>query len=57
MASTPIENTTYTPAPPPVIDPTSPLYLQTELRKIQKALTSITEILKKLDARLTAGGL
>jgi hypothetical protein len=57
MSATPIENTRYNPSPPPVIDPTDPLYLQRELKKLEVALNSITEILKKLDARLTAGGL
>lgn len=54
---TPIENTRYVPSPPPVLDPTDPLYLQRELKKLEVALNSITEIIKKLDARLTAGGL
>lgn len=56
MASTPIENTKYAPSPPPSIDPTSPLYLQRELKKVEVALNAITEILKKLDARITALG-
>lgn len=56
MTATPIENTKYAPSPPPSIDPTSPLYLQRELKRIEVALNSITEILKQLDARITALG-
>lgn len=56
MASTPIEGTKYVPSPPPTIDPNNPIYIQRELNKISTALTAITEILKKLDARITALG-
>lgn len=56
MASTPIENTKYVASPPPSIEPNTPIYLQRELKKIEVALNSITDILKKLDARITALG-
>lgn len=56
MASTPIENTRYVVSPPPSIDPNSPIYIQRELKKVEQALNAITEILKKLDARITALG-
>lgn len=56
MASTPVENTKYIASPPPSINPNDPLYLQRELKKIEVALTAVTDILKKLDARITALG-
>jgi hypothetical protein len=54
--STNLQNIKYTPGPPPSIDPTSPLYLQRELKKLEAALNSIAEALKSLDARVTALG-
>lgn len=50
----PPKNTTYTPAPPPTIDPKSPIYLQSELEKIKRALANITTYLNEVNDRLKA---
>ena len=50
----PPKNTTYNPAPPPSIDPNSPIYLHAELRKLEKAIANITNYLNELNARLKA---
>lgn len=50
----PPKNTTYVPAPPPSIDPNSPIYIQAELRKLEKAISNITTYLNELNARLKA---
>lgn len=54
--ATNLQNIKYAPSPPPSLDPTSPLYLQRELKKLEAALNSIAEALKSLDARITALG-
>jgi len=56
MADRPPTNTTYTPSPPPVIDPNSPLYLQRELDKLKKSIANITTYLNDVNARLKALG-
>jgi hypothetical protein len=50
----PPKNTTYNPAPPPSLDPTSPIYLQAELKKLHTAIANITNYLNALNDRLKA---
>lgn len=54
--ATNLTNIKYTPSPPPSLDPSSPVYLQRELQKLQTTLNAIAEALKSLDARITALG-
>lgn len=56
MADRPPTNTTYSPSPPPVIDPNNPLYLQRELEKLKKSIANITTYLNDVNARLKALG-
>ena len=53
--SVPVEN--YVRSPQPALPESQLKYLQEELKKLEKVLLSVTEALKEIDERLTAGGL
>lgn len=53
--SVPVEN--YVRSPQPALPESQLKYLQEELKKLERALRTITEALAEIDARLTAGGL
>lgn len=53
--SVPVEN--YVRSPQPALPESQLKYLQEELKKLERTLLTISEALKEIDQRLTAGSL